>query len=45
MNASCSEAVDVVDVVAGLWMHSARKDMLRARVMKEGRVFKNGFIM
>lgn len=30
-----SEAVDMFDVVAGLWAHNARKDMRRARMMKK----------
>ncbi|KAF8323572.1 hypothetical protein F5887DRAFT_1290598 [Amanita rubescens] len=30
-----SEAIDVLDVVAGLWVHNARKDMRRARMMEE----------
>ena len=29
-----SEVVDVLDVVAGLWVHNARKDMRRARMME-----------
>ena len=40
------QAVGVLDVVAGLWMHNARKDMHRGRMMKEsklGRAFGNGF--
>jgi hypothetical protein len=41
-----SGAVDILDVVVGLWAHNARKDMRRARMMKEEqtrRAFKNGF--
>lgn len=30
-----SEAVDILDVVVGLWAHNARKDMRRARMMGE----------
>ncbi|EDR10389.1 uncharacterized protein LACBIDRAFT_317243 [Laccaria bicolor S238N-H82] len=30
-----SEAFDMFDVVAGLWAYNARKDMHRARIMKE----------
>ena len=30
-----SEAVDIFDVVAGLWAHNSSKDMRRARMMKE----------
>ncbi|KAK2464730.1 hypothetical protein APHAL10511_003306 [Amanita phalloides] len=32
-----SEAVDVLDVVVGLWGHNARKDMRRARMAEEER--------
>ena len=34
-NVGDSEAVDMFDVVAGLWAHNARKDMHRARKMKK----------
>ncbi|KAF8345752.1 hypothetical protein F5887DRAFT_1061647 [Amanita rubescens] len=30
-----SKAVDILDVVVGLWKHNARKDMHRARMMEE----------
>ena len=30
-----SQTVDYLDMVMGLWMHSARKDMRRARRMKK----------
>ena len=33
-----SQAVDNFDVVVGLWVHNARKDMRRARIMKEGQM-------
>ena len=29
------EAADMLDVVVGLWMHNARKDMCQARMIKE----------
>ncbi|KAF8716083.1 hypothetical protein AX14_012436 [Amanita brunnescens Koide BX004] len=34
-NAGDSEAVDILDVVMGLWAHNARKDMRRTRMIEE----------